>query len=529
MSVIHGKRKMYDVAIVGGGHNGLTAACYLAEKGVKVVVLEALDKVGGMASSGYLIPEAPQHLINPCALDMMSVRVHPIVPQEQQLERHGFEQIEVPNAYVYVHPDGESLVFGRTAEATANEIRRYSANDAAEFLKLMPLVNAFIDMAIPMMRVDPARTNWGAKWKAIKALLKNRHLKPEIMALISSPAYVSIVERFEHPITRSALCCLLGAAGPIENEGTGIYFALLGFLHRFGIGRAKGGTQAFSNALASRLQELGGEIMLSAKTAEITATAQGVTGVRLENGKHISAKAVVATVHPKVAMELITPGQIDRKYVVRATHAPANAHGGSPMKIDLALSGQVKASKAEAKRKDGLSLRKSVLLVGTEEAVLDNFRCAARGEVSKLPYQWIATPTAVDPSQAPAGQDVVYLYPIAVPVNPREGWDAIQADVTQMMVDQAAQYLDGLKTLEIGRRSETAPGFALRLNVPNGCVVHIDTTTTRSSVMRPAAGMAGELPLRGFYLGGAGTHPGGGVNGLPGKIAAERVKRFLKI
>ena len=99
-----------DVAIVGGGHNGLSAACYLAEAGKQVVVIEALDKVGGMASSGYLIPEAPQHLVHPCALDLMSLRVHPMMPQELQLERHGFRQVELTPGYVYLHPDGQSLV-----------------------------------------------------------------------------------------------------------------------------------------------------------------------------------------------------------------------------------------------------------------------------------------------------------------------------------------------------------------------------------------------------------------------------------
>ena len=106
----------FDVAIVGGGHNGLAAACYLAAEGRKVIVVEALAKLGGMASSGYLIPEAPQHLVHPCALDLMSLRVHPMMPRELQLERHGFRQTEMNPGYVYLHQDGSSLVFGRSAE-----------------------------------------------------------------------------------------------------------------------------------------------------------------------------------------------------------------------------------------------------------------------------------------------------------------------------------------------------------------------------------------------------------------------------
>jgi phytoene dehydrogenase-like protein len=518
----------YDVAIVGGGHNGLAAACYLARSGRKVVVAEACDKVGGMASSGYLIPEAPQHLIHSCALDLMSLRVHPMMPQELELERHGFRQVEMSPGYVYLHPDGNSLVFWRDREKTAAEIRRFSARDADEFLALMALIDAFIDMALPMMRVDPAQRNFGAKWQAFKVLLRNRHLKPEIMALIGSPAYTSIMERFEHPVTQSALCCLLGAAGPIAGEATGIYFALLGFIHRFGLGRAVGGMQTLSDALAARLAELGGEILLSAPVSEIIVESGQAMGLRLKDGRSIDAKAVIASIHPKMALEMVTPGALDRRTLVRAALAPANAHGASPLKVDVALRGQVSYRRHEAMRPDGLSLRKCVLLIGTSEAVLDNFRAAARGEVSALPYMWITAPSAVDPSQAPVGQDVAYLYPVAMPVEPREGWDTIRHRVGQSVIDHAAGYMDGLKEYEIGRRVEAAPDLARRLNVHRGCVVHIDTSTTRSSLMRPAAGLGGErLPVGGLFLGGAGIHPGGGVNGLPGRIAAGRVARFL--
>lgn len=518
----------FDVAIVGGGHNGLSAACYLAQAGKTVVVIEALDKIGGMASSGYLIPEAPQHLVHPCALDLMSLRVHPMMPEELQLERHGFKQVEMTPGYVYLHPDGNSLVFWRSVDKTAAEIRRFSERDADEFTELMKVVNAFIDMAIPMMRVDPAQKNYGAKFEALKALLRHKHLKPEIMGLVGSPAYQVIMERFEHPITQSALCCLLGAAGPITAEATGIYFALLGFLLRTGVGRVIGGMQTLSNSMAARLAELGGSVMLNAPVAEIIAEAGNATGVRLKDGRVISARAVVASIHPKMAFDMVTPGALDRKAMTRVSLAPANAHGGAPLKVDVALRGQVTVRRHQAMRADGLDLRKCVLLIGTTEAVLENFRASARGEVPTLPYMWNTLPSAVDPSQAPAGQDIAYLYPVAMPVNPSEGWDAIRARVGQQVIDQASQYMDGLKDLEIARRVEASPDLAKRLNVHNGCVVHIDTGATRSGMMRPAYGLGGDtLPVAGLFLGGAGIHPGGGINGLPGRIAAGRVQRFL--
>lgn len=518
----------FDVAIVGGGHNGLSAACYLALEGKKVVVIEALEKVGGMASSGYVIPNAPKHLVHTCALDLMSLRVHPMMPIELGLDKHGFSQVEMTPGYVYLHPDGNSLVFWRDPQKTAEEIRRYSTNDATAFLELMKVLDAFMDMAIPMMRVDPTKLNLGAKFEALRAVLRNKKLKPEIMALATGSVYQATLERFEHPITISAMCCLMGAAGPITGDGSGIFYILLGFLHRFGVGRVVGGMQQLTNAMASRLKELGGEIITSASVTEIVAKDGQARGVKLKDGRMIKARAVIATVHPKMAFELVTPGAIDRKLMTRVALAPANAHGASPLKVDMALSGQVSITLHEAMRHDGLSLRKCVLLIGTAEAVLENFASSARGEVPKLPYMWITAPSAVDPSQAPTGQDVAYLYPVAMPVNPTEGWDEIRDRVGQQVIEQANTYMQGLTTLEIGRRVEASPDLAKRLNVHNGCVVHIDTSSMRSGQNRPVQGAGGEfLPVVGFYLGGAGIHPGGGVNGLPGRIAANRVKRFL--
>ncbi|MBU9312536.1 NAD(P)/FAD-dependent oxidoreductase [Burkholderia multivorans] len=518
----------HDVVIVGGGHNGLSAGCYLAAAGKKVLVLEALEKVGGMASSGYLLPEAPEHLIHPCALDMMSMRVHPRVPRELELERHGFRQVEMTPGYVYLHPDGTSLVFWRDPEKTAQEIRRYSPKDAESFLAFIKIVLAFIDMAVPMMRVDPAEGNLGARFEALRAALRNRRLKPELMALLTGSAYQAALEHFEHPVTISAMCALTGLAGPITADGSGIYYALLGFLHRFGVGRVVGGMQTLSNAMAARLRELGGEVLTSARVEEIVADERAVRGVRLADGRTFDARAVIASCHPQVALELVSPGRIDPRLLTRIRHAPANAHGASPLKLDMALRGQISLARFEAKRDDGLDLRKTCLLIGTAEAVLENFRASARGEVPTLPYLTLAAPSAIDPSQAPVGQDTVYIYPPAMPAHPREGWDAIRERVARQVIDQASEYVDGLKEFEIARRMEAAPDFTRRLNTVNGCVVHIDTTTMRSSKLRPAYGLGGAtLPLPGLYFGGAGIHPGGGVNGMPGRIAAHRVQRWL--
>lgn len=518
----------FDVIIVGGGTNGLSAGCYLGLEGRKVLVLEALEKVGGMASSGYLIPEAPNHLVHPCALDMMSMRVHSHVPLELNLERHGFKVIELAPGYVYLHPDGSSLVFWRDRLKTAAEIRRYSEKDSVAFLKFMGVIDMFMDIALPMMRVDPAKLNLGAKLKMVGNALKNRKLKPELMALMTGSAHQAARERFEHPVTISAMCALTGLAGDITADGGGIYYALLGFLHKFGVGRVLGGMQQLSNAMRSRLEELGGQVMTSATVIEIVSNQGIVKGVKLADGREFTARSVIAGCHPRVALEMVSAGEIPRHLLTRIAMAPANAKGTGPLKVDLALDGNISVPRFEKIRNDDVDLRNVCLLIGTEEAVLENFRASARGEIPTLPYITMATPSAADPSQAPTGQDVVYIYPPVMPVDPKEGWDNIREIVADQIVDQVSAYVEGIEGHVIGRRIEAAPDFTLRLNTINGCVVHIDTTTMRSSTMRPAHGLGGDnLPVKGLYLGSAGIHPGGGVNGMAGRLAAKRVTSYL--
>ncbi|APO83290.1 NAD(P)/FAD-dependent oxidoreductase [Pseudomonas sp. GD03817] len=518
----------FDVIVVGGGTNGLSAGCYLGMEGKKVLVLEALDKVGGMASSGYLIPEAPQHLVHPCALDMMSMRVHAHVPAELGLEQHGFKSVELAPGYVYLHPDGQSLIFWRDRERTAAEIRRFSTRDADAFLEFMKVIDLFLEIALPMMRVDPAKANLGVKLRMVATAIRHRALKPELMALMTGSALQAARERFEHPITRSAMCALTGLAGDITADGGGIYYALLGFLHRFGVGRVMGGMQQLSNAMRARLEALGGQVLVSASVSEIVASDGVVKGVKLADGRTFSARAVIAGCHPRPALEMVTAGQLPKHLLTRIAMAPANAKGSGPLKVDVALRGQISLPRFEAVRGDGVDLRNTCLLIGTEEAVLENFAACARGEVPTLPYITMAVPSAADPSQAPAGQDVLYIYPPVMPVNPNEGWDALRERVADQVIEQLYAYVDGIEGQIIGRRIEAAPDFTARLNTVNGCVVHIDTTSMRSSTMRPAHGLGGDtLPVAGLYLGSAGIHPGGGVNGMAGRLAARRVSRYL--
>lgn len=517
----------FDVAIVGGGHNGLVAGCYLAADGNRVIVLEAQSKIGGMASSGNLIPGAPNHIVHSCALELASIRAG-TVPQDLQLERHGYEAILNDPAYVYLHNDGSSLALWKDVGKTVAEIKKYSAKDAGAYVDFVTTLGALAKIVGPIMRADPQKMGLKNLSNVLREAFKHRKLKDELLAFATGTAAQIAEERFENPAVRSALVGFAGGAGPVDRDSSGFGYLLVAIMHGMGFARVKGGMQKLSDAMASRLKELGGEIRIEAPVSEIVAEKGVVRGVRLDGGDFIAAKAVIGAVHPKVAINLVTPGEFDSRLKTRVKHAPTCGHGSSPFKIDIALSGIADFGEFQKQRKDDVDLRKPTTMFGDWETAIENFQAASRNEMPEDPYIWLVAPSSVDPSLAPDGQDVLYIYPTAYPAHPKGGWNSVRDQAVDQVMGWTRSIISNVDELEIGRRVETADQLEERLNVPGGSYVHVDVSLLRSGSMRPAAGLSGDMPVNGFFLGNAGGPGGGGVSGVPGTIAAGRVKRFLK-
>jgi phytoene dehydrogenase-like protein len=176
-------------------------------------------------------------------------------------------------------------------------------------------------------------------------------------------------------------------------------------------------------------------------------------------------------------------------------------------------------------REDGLDLRRPTLFTGSFDEVLASCTQAARGELPAAPTWWMAIFTAMDPSQAPEGQDVAQLYS-PVPVTPLDGWPAARARAAETLVSTISVTAPALPELEIGRYVETPEDLTARTGTVRGSLYHVDHVPTRMGPLRPALGAGGyRTPLAGLYLSGAGTHPQGGVSGLPGKLSAQTVLR----
>jgi phytoene dehydrogenase-like protein len=247
--------------------------------------------------------------------------------------------------------------------------------------------------------------------------------------------------------------------------------------------------------------------------------------VELDDGTVIGARrAVIAAVPPQRVPDLVGDA-LDGKIAARMRAAPANASGIATLTVNVALSGRLELPAHQAMRHDGLDLRRPTLFTGGFDEVLSSCQQAARGELPTSPTWWMAIFTAMDPSQAPEGQDVAQLY-TPVPVAPLDGWPASRAQAAETLVRTISATAPALPDLEIGRYVETPEDLSARTGTLRGSLYHVDHVPTRMGPLRPALGAGGyRTPLAGLYISGAGTHPQGGVSGLPGKLSAQTVLR----
>lgn len=304
-------------------------------------------------------------------------------------------------------------------------------------------------------------------------------------------------------------------------------FVMLAFPHNFGCGRPVGGTQALPDALVRRLEASGGSAHAGAGVAEILVQGNQAHGVRLADGREIVARrAVLSSCDPHTTLDrLVPPGTLPPEISTRVAGIPSNVNGRGDVKIDVALSGRLRLERHERWRGDGVDLRAPLALVGTLEEIDRTFAAVATGETFEpMPFGGVC-PTAIDPSQAPAGQDVLYLWSGWVPARPAEGNEEFRSRVEKSLLTLAANYYDGLDSLEIARRTLTTADIGQHYQ-SSGSLVHVDFTPFRMGPLRPAWGLGGyRTPVDGLYLSGSGTHPGGGLSGFPGKNAADTLLR----
>ncbi|MFC7504971.1 phytoene desaturase family protein [Nocardioides sp. CPCC 206347] len=526
----------YDVIVIGAGHNGLVAANYLADAGRRVLVLEAAGTIGGFTASRKSIPGAPDHLAHPYSFDPFFWDSFPAAT-ELQLDKHGLERVRVDPGLVYLDPEDASLAFWESPQATADDIARFSRKDARAYLEFADLLKAFSDVALSYFVTNPGRLDLPGLARTARHAARHRKHLGDVAALATGSVVEAIAERFEHPVVRNALHAAAGSTTPNSADGSGAGFLWLANQHRHAHQHLVGGIQSLPNALARRLESVGGTVRVSSPVEEILLDGGRAAGVRLRGGEAFhAAEAVVAACDPHTALGRLLPrGTLEPILEKRVDNIPVRNGGYGQMKVDLAFSGRLSLQRYEKRRGDDLDLRLPMHVLATEDGIE---RAFARSKAGLLPYDddwsmWNVIPTGNDQSQAPDGQDNFYCYLAVAPYAPEEPWDAAGPDGVTLreragnsVVAKLAKFYDGVETLEIGRQVLNNEDFAREVGATGGNITHVDMVLSRGGPRRPVRGLAGyEMPVPGLYLGASGAHPSGGITGAPGYMVAREVLR----
>jgi phytoene dehydrogenase-like protein len=536
MPAVNGRQQPgADVIVVGAGHNGLVAACYLAKAGIDVLVVERHDTPGGMTSTNPMAPEAPDHLINEASIHASLFRTTKIDSELELSSRFGLRQRVIDPAHVHLGPDGESIAMWRDPMRTVEEIRRFSRKDAAAWVELSNIIASATAMGLPLMQTNPTRPEFKNVLATLKAVAKGRRELREIIRWVSISQKEAIEERFEHPMVRGPLTVNLPFMH-FDSDLSGWALIYLGVLQKWGVAMFEGGTGAFPAALIRCLEAHGGRVRCSAPVEGLMIDGGRVTGVHLGDGEELAAsRAVVTACGPTIVLnEWLPDGILSERLTHAARAIPTKSTGYGNCKVNIALSGKVSLPRHQAWRAqnlpgDPVDLRLPCVTWSTHEQSLAAGEDCIRGRVPKMIPGLSQVTTAFDPGMAPEGRDTWWFWSGLVPSKPNESWGAVREKIASRVLADCAQYYEGLDSLEIARRTLTPYDIQQRFGAPDGNVYHVDPIVTRFGPARPAIGLGGyKTPVPGLYLSGSGTHPIAGINGMPGMNAAKTLIKSLR-
>jgi beta-carotene ketolase (CrtO type) len=515
---------LYDNIIVGGGHNGLTCAAYLAKAGKRVVVLEANPQVGGFCVTGD-VPNAPGYRMNTYAIEFPFTSIGPSVVDDLDLTRHGLKWTYPDPHNTYLGPDGQTWSMWRDVGRTCESIARLSRRDAVYYERVMRPVMDITHAIIPYLMDHPTRPSPRTIASMIRRLAKSRRsLMPGARILLSSP--LEVLDGFEREEVKAllALNISMGSFRPLDepvNSTMLIYFALL---HLAPLQRPVGGAGAFSEALATCVRAAGGEVRTSAPVDRILVQNGKARGVALQSGEELFAEQVVAAVDP---VSLFTR-LVDRDAVPAEVHDEVSrmrvlSNGISHFKGDLALARRPKFPKHDLTDDQlvGLTIAPTV---GSLERVLE---ASLRGELAEEIPMYAAVPSVQDRTLVPPGSegDSMFLFLGTVPYELADGrdWAVAKKDYLNQALGYLEEYSPGIQDSIIGAHAGSPRDFneswAFR-----GSSRGVDLIPSQTGPWRPSPELSGYgTPIEGLWRTGHGTHPISGISGWSGRTTARTV------
>ena len=522
----------FDIIVIGAGTNGLVAACYLANAGLKTLVLERRQTVGGIAVTEEIAPgfrcPTVAHSTGPLL---------PEVLKDLKLADHGLELIKPTVQLTALNPDGPPISVYEDAQRTAAEIKQHSTHDASSYPEFAESFSRIGKVLAPLLRMTPPSIDSPSPvdvWDLAKLGLAFRGLgrKDAFRLLRWGPMAVAdlVAEWFDTELLRAAIAArgiYCSFAGPWSaGTSTGLLWqaALSGSPVSSAV-LVKGGVGNITQALAKAATAAGAEVRTSSEVARIRVHENRATTLELRNGDELQTRAVVSTTDPKTTfLQLIDPVDLEPTFFSKMRNYRTV---GSAAKVNLALSALPRFNGIS----DAAAQLTGRIHVGSDIDYLERaFDAAKYGDYSPYPHLDITIPSLSDDSLAPDGAHVISIHVQFAPYKLKGGdWNSRREEFGDNVVKTLSAYAPNLSGLVVGRKVITPIDLEDTYGLGGGHIMHGEQTLDQFFTFRPLIGWAQyRTPIRGLYLCGAGTHPGGGVTGGPGMNGSREILKDLK-
>jgi phytoene dehydrogenase-like protein len=519
----------YNVIVIGGGHNGLVSAAYLARAGRKVLVVERRHVLGGAAVTEEIYPGFKYSV----ASYVVSL-LRPEIIRELDLARHGLEILPLDGTFSPM-PDGDYLWRVNDHAKTRRQIARHSRLDAEaydEYGKAMIDMGRFVKPILSMTPPDPMSLDprglvdllqLGRRFRALSNADKYNQVQ-----LMTMSAADFLDQWFETDVLKATMAAsgVIGTFLGVRSPGTA--YVLLhhymgeidGAFRSWGLSR--GGTGSISNAIAAAALEAGAEIRTETPVSKIIIKEGSAVGVVLANGDYLTADVVASSVDPNITfLKLVGAEHLPDEFVEDVRRYK---YRGSSGKVNLALDG---LPDFKALPGPGHHLRGAISISPGVDYMERAYDDAKYGRYSRRPYIDMVIPTLTDPSLAPPGKHVVSCFVQYAPYHLKEGtWDECREAFGDTVIDTLAEYAPNIKDRILHRQVLTPLDIERIFGLTEGNIFQGELTLEQLLFLRPAPGWAQySTPVKNLFMCGSATHPGGGIMGAPGRNAARRILR----
>jgi len=521
----------YDAVIVGAGHNGLTCAGYLAAAGLKVMVLERRSVVGGAAVTEEFHPG----FRNSVCSYVVSLLNESVI-DDLELRRHGLDILDRPSGTFAPLPGARHLLLSRDPATARREVAKVSERDAETLPRFEAQLERLVGVLRHIVEAPPPNLGggWQEAWRALKLGRRLHGLSTADQQALAEVMTMSIGDYLDRWFESDPVKGLFGYEGIIGNF-VGPYHQGSAYLllhHAFGQvngqtgawGYARGGMGAITQAMARSARERGVEIETDATVDEVLVENGQAAGVVLADGRTIRARRVAANVNPRLLFgRLVDPGCLPDDF--RARMEGWRCASGT-FRMNVALSELPRFPSQEGVADPAAQLTGSIDICPSLQYIEDAYIDARRHGWARAPVVSMCIPSTVDDSLAPEGAHVASLF--CQHFNPElpdgASWDDVKEEVADLIIDTVDGYAPNFRRSVVGRQVLSPLDLEREFGLVGGDIFHGALHLDQIFSLRPAAGYADyRTPVPALYLCGSGAHPGGGVTGLPGRLAATEI------